>query len=111
MISNLTLSPDAQTLYFNTNPDKYEGVVRSFDLKTGEFTAFNEIGELTCVVLEGNNEGYVIIKKYLVPFGGLVTGEPGIYAEVEFDPDGREVGVVAYSGDMTTQKCQTLFGP
>jgi len=110
-ISRLTLSPDNQTLYFETTPSGYDGTVRSFDLKTGKFSTFNEIGDLTCVVLEGNNQGYLIIKKYLIPFGGLVTGEAGINAEVEFSPDDKQVGIVAYNGDLTTQKCQTLFGP
>jgi WD40 repeat protein len=110
-ISRLTLSPDDQTLYFETTPNGYDGTVRSFDLKTGKFSTFNEIGDLTCVVLEGNNQGYLIIKEYLIPFGGLITGEAGIKAEVEFSPDGKQVGIVAYNGDLTTQKCQTLFGP
>lgn len=109
-ISRLMLSPDAQTLYFETTPSGYGGTVRSFDLKTGKFSAFNEIGDLTCVVLEGTGEGDLIIKQYQIPFGGLLTGEPGIYAEVEFSPDDKRLGIVAYNGDLTTQKCQTLFG-
>jgi WD40 repeat protein len=109
-ISRLALSPDAQTLYFETTPSGYDGTVRSFDLKTGKFSTFNEIGDLTCVVLEGTGEGDPIIKEYQIPFGGLLTGEPGIYAEVEFSPDAKRLGIVAYNGDLTTQKCQTLFG-
>ncbi|WP_284972505.1 hypothetical protein [Atlantibacter hermannii] len=92
---NLNLSPDARTLYFNSQAWAVSGAVHSLNIKTG---AVNYIaaGELACIVPNGEHQGDLIVQmhKYYVQGGS----HDDLYL---VKPNGNVIGLVAQGTDKT----------
>lgn len=87
--SNLNLSPDSKTLYFETDAWVTEHAIHAVDLSTKSIR-FVISGELACVVLGGRYQGDLVVEqhRYFVQAGS----HDDLYL---FAPDGKELGMVA----------------
>ena len=99
--SNLYLSPDAKSLYFNSAAWATSGAIHSLDLSTGN-VKFVTAGDLACVVLSGEFQGDLIVikHKYFVQGGS----HDDLYL---VDTTGKEKGLVA-QGTNKGSVCPTL---
>lgn len=92
--TNLRLSPDASTLYFETEAWATSNAIHVVNIKTG-MTRYVASGSIACVVGSGQYQGDVIAAqhRYFVQGGSYNP----LYL---FTPQGKEVGIVALdSGD------------
>jgi hypothetical protein len=99
--SNLHLSPDSRTLYFETSAWATEDAIHALDLST-KSVRFVTGGELTCVILGGEYQGHLVVQQhhYFVQGGS----HDDLYL---FTPDGKGLGLVA-EGTDASHVCPTL---
>lgn len=103
--SNLKLSQDSKTLYFETAAWATSSAIHSLDIATKK-TSYITSGALVCIVSGGEYQGGLIIQqhRYFVQGGSYDS----LYL---FDPKGKEIGLVA--GENVTREqvllmCQSL---
>lgn len=91
--SNLNLSPDSKTLYFETDAWATAHAIHAFDL-SAKSIRFVTNGELECVVLGGRYQGDLVVQqhRYFVQGGS----HDDLYL---FTPEGKEIGMVAEGMD------------
>lgn len=90
-LSNLTLSPNAKTLYFEAQAWATSGAVHSVDV-TSSVVHYVVSGSLLCVIYSGLFEGDLVVEQHRYYVEG------GSYQSVGlFKPDGVKVGNVKYS--------------
>jgi hypothetical protein len=99
--SNLHLSPDSKTLYFETAAWVTEDAIHAVDLST-KSVRFVTSGELACIVLSGEYQGDLVVMQhhYFVQGGS----HDDLYL---FTPEGKGLGMVA-EGTDTSRVCPTL---
>lgn len=102
--SNLRLSPDASTLYFETEAWATSGAIHAVNLKTGA-VRYVTSGSLACVVGNGQFQGDVMAAqhRYFVQGGSY---DP-LYL---FTPQGKEVGIVAVDSGDAPKLCGAMSG-
>jgi hypothetical protein len=99
--SNLLLSPDNKTLYFQAEAWATSDAVHSIDIATKK-VSYVAPGEIACVVLTGEFQGDLIIQQHRY----FVQG--GSYDNLWlFDPTGKELGLVSENTDAS-KVCPTL---
>ena len=97
-LSNLELSPDSKTLFFEAQAWATEDAIHALDLNTGA-ERFVVAGELRCVLPTGEYEGDLIVEQhhYFVQGGSF----DDLYL---FDARGKKLGIVE-QGTNTTGIC------
>lgn len=87
--TNLRLSPDASTLYFETEAWATSNAIHAINIETGQ-VRYVTSGSIACVVGSGQYQGDIIADqhRYFVQGGSYNP----LYL---FTPDGKEVGIVA----------------
>ncbi len=93
--SNLALSPDGKSLYFQTAAWATSDAIHSMNLKTRKVSYVTD-GELACVVLGGQYQGDLIVEqhKYFV--------QGGSYDNLWlYDPTGKKIGLVSEDTDAS----------
>lgn len=103
--SNLKLSQDAKTLYFETAAWATSSAIHSLDISSHKSNYITN-GGLVCVVGGGEYQGNLIVQQHRY----FVQGGSYDYLYL-YDPKGKEVGVV--SGEGATREsvltlCQSL---
>jgi len=99
--SNLFLSPDNKTLYFQTEAWATSNAIHSIDIATKK-VSYVAPGEIACVVLTGEFQGDLIVQQHRY----FVQG--GSYDNLWlFDPTGKELGIVSEDTDAS-KVCPTL---
>jgi hypothetical protein len=101
---NLRLSPDASTLYFETEAWATSNAIHAVNLKTGA-VRYVTSGSLACVVGNGEYQGDVMAAqhRYFVQGGSY---DP-LYL---FTPQGKEVGIVALDSGDAPKLCGAMSG-
>jgi hypothetical protein len=97
--TNLRLSPDASTLYFETEAWATSNAIHAVNIKTGA-ERFITSGSIACIVGSGQYQGDIIAAqhKYFV--------QGGSYDPLNlFTPQGKEVGVVALGSSDAPRFC------
>ena len=100
-LSNLFLSPDDRTLYFETAAWATSGAVHALDI-VNEKVSYVTDGEIACVVLAGEYQGDLVVQqhKYFV--------QGGSYDDLWlYDPTGKQIGLVSQDTDAS-RVCPTL---
>lgn len=93
--SNLFLSPDSKTLYFQAEAWATSDAIHSIDIATKK-VSFVTAGEIACVVLAGEFQGDLIVQQHRY----FVQG--GSYDNLWlFDPTGKELGLVSEDTDSS----------
>ena len=97
--TNLRLSPDASTLYFETEAWATSNAIHSVNIKTG-VARYVTSGSIACVVGSGQYQGDIIAAqhRYFVQGGSYNP----LYL---FTPQGKEVGVVALDSGEASKFC------
>ena len=103
--TNLNLSQDAKTLYFETAAWATSSAIHSLDIATKK-TAYITNGGLVCIVSGGEYQGNLIVQQHRY----FVQGGAYDYLYL-YDTKGKEIGLVA--GDNVTREqlltmCQSL---
>lgn len=98
---NLKLSPDAKTLYFQSNAWATSDAIHSIDIKTKK-TTYITAGSLACVVGGGEYQGDLIVSqhRYFIQGGSYDF----LYL---FDKTGKEIGLIGTDG-MTKEALLTV---
>jgi hypothetical protein len=102
--SNLFLSPDSKTLYFQSDAWATSPAIHSVDIASKK-VSFMAAGSIACVVLAGQFQGDLIVQehRYFVQGGSY----DGLWL---IDPAGKELGVVSLDTD-SSKVCPLLSGP
>lgn len=99
--SNLSLSPDRKTLYFQTDAWATSTAIHSLDIATKR-TSYVTDGEMSCVVLGGEFQGDLIVEqhRYFIQGGSY----DALYL---YNPVGKLIGPVSQGTDAS-QVCPLL---
>lgn len=99
--SHLALSPDANTLYFETSAWATSHAIHAINLLTrGVFYVTS--GEIACLVLGGEYQGHLIVEQHRYFIQGGSHDDLYLY-----DPAGKQIGLVT-QGTNASKVCPTL---
>lgn len=103
--SNLKLSLDAKTLYFETAAWATSSAIHSLDITTHKTTYITD-GGLVCVIAGGEYQGDLIVQQHRY----FVQGGSYDYLYL-YDTKGKKIGLVAgdnVTRDQVLEMCQSL---
>ena len=99
--SNLFLSPDSKTLYFQATAWATSDAIHALNIATKK-VSYVTYGEISCVVLGGQYQGDLVVEqhKYFV--------QGGSYNDLSlYNPSGHEIGLVSQTTNAS-QVCPLL---
>jgi hypothetical protein len=99
--SHLVLSPDSNTLYFETLAWATSHAIHAINLHTDKVSYITS-GEIACVVLGGEYQGHLIVEQHRYFIQGGSHDDLYLYT-----PSGKEVGLAA-QGTNAAKLCPTL---
>jgi hypothetical protein len=99
--SNLSLSPDSKTLYFQTSAWATSDAVHSLDIATKRVSYVTD-GRIACVVLGGQYQGDLVVEQHRYFIQGGSHDDLYLY-----DAAGKQIGLVSQDTDAS-KVCPSL---
>lgn len=99
--SHLALSPDSNTLYFETSAWATSHAIHAINLRTKKVSYITS-GEIACVVLGGEYQGHLIVEQHRYFLQGGSHDDLYLYSSA-----GKQIGMVA-QGTNALKVCPTL---